>query len=94
MNIYLMQHGISNSKEIDAEEGLTKEGVEIIRNSAKALKKMSISFDVIICSSKKRSKETAQIIAKEFHFPSSKILQTEKVKPMALAEDTMDFIKN
>ncbi len=92
MNLYLMQHGLSKSKEIDAEVSLTNEGARIVETSAKALKKINISFDVIICSPKKRSIQTAQIVAKVFNFPDSKIIETDAVKPRAPAEEALDFI--
>jgi len=92
MNLYLMQHGIANPKDIDPDENLTEKGSQIILASAKALKKINISFDVIICSPKNRSKQTAKIIAKEFKFPEKKIIETDKVKPLSLPEETIDFI--
>ncbi|NGX34705.1 MAG: 2,3-bisphosphoglycerate-dependent phosphoglycerate mutase [Candidatus Anoxychlamydiales bacterium] len=92
MDLYLMQHGQANSKELDIEESLSEKGKEIIKNSAIALKKIPISFDVIICSPKKRSKQTAKIVADVFKFPKEKIIETEKIKPLTPAEETLDFI--
>lgn len=92
MNLYLMQHGLSNPKEIDIEESLSEKGTNIIKNSAIGLKKIPISFDVIICSPKKRSKQTAKIIADIFKFPKEKIIESEKVKPLTPPEETLDFI--
>jgi phosphohistidine phosphatase len=93
MNLYLMQHGIANPKEIDIDESLSDEGVKKVITSAKALKKLNISFDAIICSPKKRSFQTAKIIAKEFNFKEDKIIQTENVKPMSDPKETINFIK-
>lgn len=92
MNLYLMQHGIANLKEIDIEESLSEKGKEIIKNSAIGLTKIPISFDVIICSPKKRSKQTAQIVADVFNFPKERIIESEKVRPLSPAEETLDFI--
>lgn len=94
MDLYLMQHGFAQSKDIDEQESLTEKGIQTIQTSAIALKKINISFDVIVCSPKKRSEQTAEIIAKEFKFPEEKIVQTDKVKPMTPAEETLDFISN
>ncbi len=91
MELYLMQHGIANPKEKDIEEHLSERGKTIVMSSAKALKKINISFDVILCSPKKRSIETAEIIAEEFHFPIKNIIETEKVKPTSPAEEALDF---
>jgi len=92
MNLYLMQHGLANPIEIDIEESLSEKGKQIIQISAKALKKMNISFDVIVCSPKKRSKQTAEILAKTFIFPEFQIIESDKVKSNVPAEETLDFI--
>ena len=89
MEIYLMQHGSALPKEQDPDEGLSPSGEERIRVSGKALKKMGISLDVILSSPKKRSKQTASIVAKEVGFPPEKIIETEKVKAMTPPEETI-----
>ena len=94
MNLYLMQHGLANLASVDPEESLSEKGKDIIKLSAIGLKKINISFDVIICSPKKRSKQTAQIVADVFKFPKEKIIETEKVKPLTPAEETLDFISD
>ena len=94
MKIYLMQHGIANPKEIDIEEGLSEKGASIIKTSAKALNRMKVQFEAILCSPKKRSRETAQIVAEEFNFPLNKIIETEKIKAMMPAEESLEVILN
>jgi phosphohistidine phosphatase len=89
VEIYLMQHGPALPKEQDPDEGLSPDGEARIHASAKALKKMGVSFDIIISSPKKRSRQTANIVAKEIGFPSEKILETEKVKAMTPPEETI-----
>jgi len=92
MEIYLMQHGSALPKEQDPEEGLSPDGKARIHESGKALKKMGISFNVILSSPKKRSKQTASIIAEEVEFPPDKIIQTEKVKAMTRPEETLAIV--
>jgi phosphohistidine phosphatase len=92
MEIYLMQHGSALSKEQDPEEGLNPDGKARIHASGKALKRMGISFDVILSSPKKRSKQTASIVAEEVGFPSDKIIQTEKVKALTPPEETLAIL--
>lgn len=89
MEIYIMQHGPSLPKEQDPEEGLSSEGEERIHASGKALKKMGIGFDAILSSPKKRSKQTATIIAKEVGFQHEKIIETDRVKAMTPPEETI-----
>ncbi|NVM21331.1 MAG: phosphohistidine phosphatase SixA [Desulfobacterales bacterium] len=92
MEIYLMQHGPALPKDQDPEEGLSPAGKERIHAGGKALKKMGISFDVILSSPKKRSKETAAIVAEEVGFASDKIVETEKVKAMTPPEETVQAL--
>jgi phosphohistidine phosphatase len=89
MEIYLMQHGSSLPKEEDPEEGLSPEGEEGIHASGKALKKMGVRFDAILSSPKKRSQQTAAIIAEETGFPPEEIIETERIKAMTPPEDTI-----
>ena len=65
MEVYLMQHGPALPKEQDPEEGLGPEGQERIHTSGQALRKMGVNFDAILCSPKKRSQQTAAIVAEE-----------------------------
>ncbi len=92
MEIYLMQHGPALPKEQDPEEGLSPEGEARIRASGQALKKMGVSFDVIVSSPKKRSRQTAAIVAEAVGFKQEKIIETEKVKAMTPPEDTVEVL--
>jgi len=93
MEIYLMQHGPALPKEQDLDEGLSPEGDARIHASGKALKKMGITFDVILASPKKRSRQTAAIVAEEVGFPPEKIMETEKVKAMTPPEETIKVLR-
>jgi phosphohistidine phosphatase len=92
MEIYLMQHGPALPKDQDPEEGLGPEGKDRIRASGQALKKMGITFDAVLSSPKKRSRQTAAIIAEEVGFPLEKIIETKKVKAMAPPEETVQTL--
>jgi len=89
MEIYLMQHGPALSKEQDPDEGLAPEGEARIHASGKALKRLGVSFDAILSSPKKRSRQTAAIVAKEVGFSIEKIIETKKVKAMTPPEETV-----
>ena len=89
MEIYLMQHGPALPKEQDPDEGLSPAGEARIHASGKALKRMGATFDVILSSPKKRSRQTAAIVAQEVGFPPEKIMETEKVKAMTPPEETI-----
>jgi phosphohistidine phosphatase len=92
MEIYLMQHGPALPKDQDPEEGLGPEGKERIHASGQALKKMGIAFDAILSSPKKRSKDTAAIVAEAVGFPLEKMIETKNVKAMAPPEDTVQAL--
>jgi phosphohistidine phosphatase len=92
MEIYLMQHGPALPKDQDPEEGLSPEGEARIHTSGRALKKMGVAFDAMLSSPKKRSKQTAAIVAREVGFPLEKIVETTKVKAMAPPEETVQAL--
>ena len=93
MEIYLMQHGPNLSKDEDPEESLSPEGEVQVSKAAQAINRMGLTFDVILASPKKRSKQTAAIVAEAVEFPVDSIVETEKVKAMTPAEDTISFLK-
>ena len=87
-----MQHGPALPKDQDPEEGLAPEGKARIQAGGNALKKLGVRFDAILSSPKKRSKQTAAIVAEQTGFPVEKIIETEKVKAMAPPADTVQFL--
>jgi phosphohistidine phosphatase len=92
MEIYLMQHGPNLPKDEDPEESLSPDGKKQVSKTAKAIKKMGLHFDVIIVSPKKRSQQTALLVAEAVGFPVEGIMETEKVKAMTPAEETVDYL--
>ena len=93
MEIYLMQHGPNLSKDEDPEESLSPEGEAQVTKAAQAIKRMGLRFEVIIASPKKRSKQTAAIVAEAVGFPVENILETEKIKAMTPVEETINYLK-
>ena len=93
MEIYLMQHGPNLSKDVDREEPLSPEGEGQVATAGRAMKKMGLRFDVIIASPKKRSRQTAAIVAAALDFPAEQIVETELVKAMTPAEETIDHLR-
>ena len=92
MELYLMQHGPYLPEEQDPDEGLSPEGDARIHASGKALRRMGVTFDAIFSSAKKRSAQTAAIVAREVGFPPDKITETVKVKAMTPAEETVEML--
>lgn len=92
MELYLMQHGPYLPKDQDPDEGLSPDGDARIHASGKALRRMGITFDAIFSSPKKRSGQTAAIVAGEVGFPPDKITETDKVKAMTPPEETVEML--
>ena len=92
MEIYLMQHGESFPNDKDPERSLTPRGKEQIHLSAKALKRMDISFDLIISSPKQRAQQTAGIVADELGYPQGEIEVSAALEPTAPVEDILLFL--
>lgn len=93
MEIYLMQHGPSFSKDVDPEESLTPDGEALIAMAGRGLKRMGLRVDVIVASTKKRAWQTARIVAEQLESRPEKILQTDLLKPMAAPEESIRFLK-
>lgn len=93
MEIYLMQHGQSFSKEADPERSLTPEGEIQIEASAQALQKMGLGFDLVVTSPKKRARQTAEIVAQKLDYPINEIKVTETLQPTAPAPEAIAFLK-
>jgi phosphohistidine phosphatase len=92
MEIYLMQHGPNLSKDVDPEEALSPEGETQIAIAGRAMRRMGLHVDLIIASTKKRSWQTAAIVAKELGLPPENIVRTDLVKPLAPPEETVRFL--
>jgi len=81
MEIYLMQHGQALSEQEDPERPLSRDGIEQIQLSARAIQKMGLVFDIIICSPRRRSHQTAALVAEAIRYPYSDILESDTVLP-------------
>lgn len=81
MELYLMQHGASFSKDVHPEQPLSPVGREQVEMSAEAVRRMGLGFDLMLASPKLRSRETAAIVAEAVGYPLDKILVSEAVLP-------------
>jgi phosphohistidine phosphatase len=93
MQLYLMQHGQAVPETENPEQPLSREGVATIRASAAALKRLGLSFDLIVCSPKKRSHQSAALVAEGVNYPYSDIAETAAVKPTAPAEEALAYLR-
>lgn len=93
MQLYLMQHGQALPETENPERPLSREGVAQIQASAAAMKRLGIALDLIVCSPKKRSHQSAALVAEGVNYPYSDIVETEAVKPTAPADDAVSFLR-
>jgi phosphohistidine phosphatase len=71
MNLYLLRHGAAVEPgtpgfDKDSDRPLTAKGEDRLREAARAMEKLELSFDLILSSPFLRAKQTAEIIAKNF----------------------------
>jgi phosphohistidine phosphatase len=71
MNLYLMRHGPAVEREKfrgrdDSQRPLTPEGREKMRDAARGMLALGLSFDLILSSPYVRAHETADLVAKVF----------------------------
>lgn len=70
MNLFILRHGIAVEPgtpgyETDSERPLIPKGERRLRDAAAAMKKLGLSFDLILSSPFVRAKQTAEIVAEE-----------------------------
>ncbi len=68
MALFLVQHGISASKDVDPQKGLTNQGITESERIAKLAKEYGIKVGKIIHSGKRRAEQTASIFHKILSF--------------------------
>jgi len=94
MELYLMQHGQAVPESADPGRPLSREGVAQIQATAAALKHLGIAFDLIVCSPKKRARQSAALIAEGVNYPFSDIVETDALKPSASADEGLSFLQS
>ena len=92
MELYLVQHSESKSKEEDPERGLSDHGFANIRKMAAYAKKLNISVENIYYSNKLRARQTAEELAKTV-IPAMGLKQREDIAPMDNVTSIKDEIK-
>ncbi len=71
MDLYLLRHGIAERRgstvRNDSDRPLTRKGAKKIRDIAKSMRDLGLSFDLILSSPFRRAQETAEIVAGVLH---------------------------
>ena len=81
MALYLVQHGISQHKDIDPERHLSPKGRAEVEKIAEAAKKYAITPACITHSGKTRARQTAEIFAENLHPPNG-LLDSNGLAPI------------
>ena len=81
MKLYLMQHALAYPAEENPERALNPAGIDQAKAAGRGIKRLNLSFDLIVASPKRRSYQTAALIAESVRFPHSDILTTEAILP-------------
>ena len=93
MKVYLMQHALAYSSEEDQERPLSPAGIDQAKAAAKGIKRLGLTFDLIVASPKRRAHQTAALIAEGVRFPLSDILTTEAVLPQSQPQELLDLLQ-
>ena len=93
MKVYLMQHALAYSSEEDQERPLSPAGIDQAKAAAKGIKRLGLTFDLIVTSPKRRAHQTAALIAEGVRFPHSDILTTEAVLPQCQPQELLDLLQ-
>lgn len=86
MALYLVQHGISASKEVDPEKGLAAEGREETERIAEVAKNYGIGVKRIVHSGKKRAHQTADVLYSALQ-PSEPLQNINGIAPLDKVKD-------
>ena len=93
MKVYLMQHALAYSSQEDQERPLSPAGIDQAKAAAKGIKRLGLSFDLIVTSTKRRAHQTAALIAEGVRFPHSDIMTSEMVLPQGQPQELLDLLQ-
>ena len=93
MKLYLMQHALAYPAEEKPERPLLPEGIDMAKKAAAGIRKLGLSFELIVTSSKRRSQQTAALVAEGVRYPYSDILSSETVLPNASPQAVLDLLR-
>lgn len=96
MELYLLRHGIAVDHGTpgykESERPLTDEGFEKMEAIAAAIKKLKLSFDVILSSPYTRARQTAEVVARELDL-MKKLEFTDHLIPSANPKRLIEEIR-
>lgn len=88
-----MQHALAYSAAEDAARPLNPAGVAQAKATARGIRRLGLSFDLIIASPERRAQQTAALIAEGVRFPYSDILTTAAVLPAQPPQELLALLR-
>ena len=93
MRLYLMQHAFAYPAEENAERPLSPTGINQAKAAGRGIKRLGLTFDLIVASPKRRAQQTAALIAEAVRYPYSDILTTETALPDRSPQELLDLLR-
>ena len=93
MKLYLMRHGEAATKDIDPEQGLTKNGKAAIEQLATRLSDQGMHFSQVVHSEKTRARQTAEIMS-HIVSPNASRQQQANLTPNSNPAELLDEINH
>jgi phosphohistidine phosphatase len=95
VNLYLLRHGIAEEPDTplpsrDSDRQLTSKGVLRMRQIAKGMARLKLSFDYILSSPYARARQTAEIVAARF--PQARFEFCDALTPSGSPKKLIEFI--
>ena len=81
MAFYIVQHGLSLTKDLDPEKGLSPQGIQEVNRIAQVARQYGVTVGCILHSGKKRARQTADLLAEVFK-PAQGLQDIAGIKPM------------
>lgn len=95
LELYIIRHGLAGKpledESLDEERPMTKKGKDRMKDIAKGLEELGVSFDVIVSSPLARAKETAEIVDK-YCCDADGIEYTDLLKPGATYDGLISYL--
>lgn len=92
MAIYIVQHGLSYTKEQDPDQGLNEDGKKDVKLIGGVARGYGVNVGIIWHSGKKRARETAEIL-EDILNPEQGLLEVSGVKPLDDVRQVADLLK-
>lgn len=94
--VYAMRHGEAakaKNGQDDLLRPLTKAGKKDVRSIARSLKKAEVRIDLILTSSARRARQTADIVAKQIGYDTEKIIAHDRLYQRLSPADHLQVLK-